>query len=341
MTSFRSYIAPLFKRFTRKTDYNIDILPCSHVTKILTSVTSDGKNNKLKANGVELIYKMEEKNKKIINICANGEVIVSAGTIGTPHILLLSGIGPKNELNEKGVECVSDIAGVGKNLQDHMMAGIRLRVPKDVPLLTEKEGKKLKNVFEYFLQGSGWLTTISCDAQLFCKSETGKRMGIKTNDLQLVVAPAGDQNDRRQERYKYHINDNIITFHGGNNMNEEDLHSLIGLVFTLHNSSIGEIKLKNNKPFEYPIIDLEYLSTEYDKQMYIDGILLMKDILNDKIYKDLGCKLIVNDEYKNDEEYWSRNEILKRLQETALTVYHPVGTCKMGNVKNDKMAVCD
>ena len=78
------------------------------------------------------------------------------------------------------------------------------------------------------------------------------------------------------------------------------------------------------------------------KDCYVDGVLLLKDILTDKVFKDLGCEMVVNkDEYKSDEQYWSRESVLKRLQNTALTCYHPVGTCKMGDIINDKMAVCD
>ena len=116
MTSFRSYIAPLFKPWTKKSDYNIDILPNSQVTKILTTKNENG--DKLRANGVELVYDRDENKKMVIKSKENnGEVILSAGAIGSPHILLLSGIGPKDELKDKQIECVADIPGVGKNLQ--------------------------------------------------------------------------------------------------------------------------------------------------------------------------------------------------------------------------------
>ena len=118
MTSFRSYIAPLFNRFTKKSAYNIDVLPNSQVTKIVSNKT-DGNN--LRADGIELVYDRDMNNKKIIKSAKNGEIIISAGAIGSPHILMLSGIGPKDELKEKNVECVADIPGVGKNLQGMFM----------------------------------------------------------------------------------------------------------------------------------------------------------------------------------------------------------------------------
>ena len=71
-------------------------------------------------------------------------------------------------------------------------------------------------------------------------------------------------------------------------------------------------------------------------------MLLLRDILTDKVFKDLGCEMVVDkNTYESDEQYWSRDNVLKRLQNTALTCYHPIGTCKMGDINNDKMAVCD
>ena len=116
MTSFRSYIAPLFTRFTGKCAYNIDVLPNSQVTRILSKKSNENENN-LRAEGIELVYNRDINNKQIIKSAKDGEIILSAGAIGSPHILMLSGIGPKDELKEKNVECIADVPGVGKNLQ--------------------------------------------------------------------------------------------------------------------------------------------------------------------------------------------------------------------------------
>ena len=68
----------------------------------------------------------------------------------------------------------------------------------------------------------------------------------------------------------------------------------------------------------------------------------MRQLFCDKTFKDLGCEMVVDKlTYENDEQYWSRQEVLKRLQATALTCYHPIGTCKTGDIANDVMAVCD
>jgi len=333
MTSFRSYIAPLYKRWTKSTDFNIDILPYSQVSKLVT--------NGKRVTAVELIYKNDVNNKKIIK--SKEEVVLSAGAIGSPHILLLSGIGPKEQLDAQNIECVADIPGIGKNLQDHMLSGIRLRVPKSLPLLTEKEGRAISTVMEYFFKGSGWLTSMTCDAQLFCKSESGKRLGIKANDLQLVACPGADEQGPSDRRNKYSVDcdENAPK----TSKDDPDYWSLMGLIFPLHPTTVGDITLKSADPMEYPIINYDYLQTQYDKDCYVDGILLLKDIFTDKVFTDLGCSMVIDQEFKqtfeSDEQFWSREAVLDRLQKRALTCYHPIGTCKMGNIDTDEMAVCD
>ena len=144
---------------------------------------------------------------------------------------------------------------------------MRLRVPKNIPLLTKKEGQSLKTIMEYLFKGSGWLTTITTDVQLFCKSESGKALGIKWNDLQLVACPGADEQDIDNQRNKYHVDVPIDT--PPIDKNDPDYWSMMGLVFPLHPTSIGDITLRNNNPLEYPVINYEYLQTDYDKVRFI------------------------------------------------------------------------
>ena len=146
---------------------------------------------------------------------------------------------------------------------DHQLNFMRLRVPKSIPLLTKSIGQSPKTVMEYFFKGTGWLTTITTDVQLFCKSESGKKLGIKWNDLQLVVCPGADEQSPDDTRNKYHINTPIDKKQI--DKNDPDYWSIMGLVFPLHPTSFGEITLRTNNPLEYPVINYEYLQTQYDK----------------------------------------------------------------------------
>ena len=143
------------------------------------------------------------------------------------------------------------------------MSHIRLRVPKNIPLLTRKEGLSIKTIMEYLFRGSGWLTTITTDVQLFCKSETGNKLGIKWNDLQLVACPGAleDTPEFRRDVFHVDISENkkeVVK-------DDPDFWSMMGMVFPLHPTSIGDITLRNNDPLEYPVINYEYLQTDYDK----------------------------------------------------------------------------
>ena len=143
------------------------------------------------------------------------------------------------------------------------MGRMRLRVPKNIPLLTRKEGMSIKTIMEYLFRGSGWLTTFTCDINLFCKSESGNKLGIKWNDLQLVACPSAYEDNPEYHRDMYHVaipeNKKAVA------KDDPDFWSMLGLVFPLHPTSIGNITLRNNNPLEHPVINYEYLQTDHDK----------------------------------------------------------------------------
>ena len=159
-------------------------------------------------------------------------------------------------------------------------------------------------------------------------------------EKQVACPGANEQDDEKLERcYNVDLNNPDRA-----KASDDDYWSFMGLIFPLHPTSFGEITLRNNNPMEHPIINYEYLQTEYDKECYVDGLLLMKRLMEDKAFKDVGSEgMVVNpNKYDGDDEkYWSREAVLDRIQTNALTCYHPVGTCKMGDIKNDVMSVCD
>jgi len=236
---------------------------------------------------------------------------------------------------------MGDAPGVGKNLQDHMFATQKMRMPRSVDLLTKDKGESLPVILEYLFKGTGWMTSFTTDTQLFCKSETGKKAGIKANDLQITFSPVAVHDPDRM-REKYHV-DMDAQSHPPPEPEDPDFWSMTGVVFPLHPTSVGEITLRSKDPLEYPRIEYEYLQTEYDKECYVDGMLLLRDIFQGSVYADMGCELVREDAKEGETEaadYWSREAVLQRLQSTALTEYHPVGTCRMGDVDKDEMVVC-
>ena len=121
----------------------------------------------------------------------------------------------------------------------------------------------MKTLMEYLFKGQGWLTSIGTDAHLFCKSEIGKELGIKWNDLQLVAVPGAFEEDSERQRSKYHLD--VPADKPGVSHNDPDYWSMIGLVFTLHPTSIGDITLIMN----IYRLNMIKLSTIY---IYIDAI---------------------------------------------------------------------
>eukprot|EP01084_Bolivina_argentea_P285419 489446_1 len=100
--------------------------------------------------------------------------------------------------------------------------------------------------------------------------------------------------------------------------------------------SVGYLKLKSNDPYVYPAIDPNYLSNDEDLETLIDGFIKIEEIIKQEPFKSLGCKIVEYEKFNSIKDY--AKYIITR---NPMTIYHPVGTCKMGNLLNDKMVVCD
>eukprot|EP01083_Nonionella_stella_P193356 714226_1 len=175
-TSYRSFIASLFND-ENEGKYNIDILPNCQVTKILTNTM----------NGTHRAEAVRIDGQYDIFIKDSGHIVVCCGAIGSPHLLMLSGIGPRKELEKHGINVVCDVAGVGKNLRDHVSQGFRVHVgPNKDTLYPGGSVQVLKQLTEYLWNGKGVLTTSGADAQIFTQSEVAKKNKSKGNDLQII-----------------------------------------------------------------------------------------------------------------------------------------------------------
>jgi choline dehydrogenase-like flavoprotein len=260
-----------------------------------------------KAVGVECI----DKDGNSFTIQADKEVLLSSGAFGSPQILLRSGVGPAEEIIKHGIDHKHELPGVGKNLQDHIDY---LSVHKYNSM--ELIGFSLKSIFykfpleilKYIFAKVGMFTSTVAEAGGFIKS----RQDIEIPDLQLHFAPA------------------MVIDHGSTSVWG---HGLSCHVCLLRPKSRGEVTLNSSDPFDDPKIDPKFLSHPDDMKDMIAGYKKMMMIMN----KDSFCKYTVNHTMRpidiNDD-----SDIEQAIREEADTVYHPVGTCKMGN---DEMAVVD
>ncbi|HXN20392.1 MAG TPA: choline dehydrogenase [Candidatus Binatus sp.] len=236
---------------------------------------------------------------------ADGETILSGGTVNSPQLLLLSGIGPADEIKKVGIRPAHDLAGVGKNLQDHVMVSVGYLCTKPVSL---SSAESVPNLLKYFLFKRGPLVSNVAEAGIFLRT----RRDLVEPDLQLLFGPA------------YYVN------HGLSPRKEH----CFGFGPTLVTpESRGEISLRSVNPLEPPAIHANYLSSEADMQVVIHGVRLSRQLAHSKAFEA----------YRGDELHPGANaqtdaEIGEFVRREAETLYHPVGTCKMGN---DSMAVVD
>ena len=261
-----------------------------------------------KAKGVECI-----SNNNSIKYFVDEEVLLCAGSINSPQILMLSGIGPQNHLVEMDIQVKQSLEGVGQNLQDHLETYVQYECKKPVTLFNEYNPIKMALTgIEWFLFKTG--------TAAYSNLETGGF--IKSNDL--VDYP----------NIQYHFFPSLVLDHGRTN---PDRHAFQAHVGPMRPTSRGEIKLKSTNPTSAPSIRFNYMQTEHDLSEMREGIRLAREIFHQKAFDEYRGKEINPGNVDSDTEL---NEFIKNKGDTA---YHPCGTCKMGkdntSVVNEKLQV--
>jgi choline dehydrogenase-like flavoprotein len=233
------------------------------------------------------------------------EVILSAGVIGSPQILLLSGIGPAAELRALGIAPVCDLPGVGKNLHDHLMAPLRFKATKDTGH-TSTPLHFFKGMIDEYLFGRGWFGKTFLEGGAFVKSAASKAVP----DIQFLSIPWAypEPNDDGPE-------DPVIS-------KEHSFTILPGLIYP---KSRGEVRLRTTDPFESPDIDPQYCADDDDMKTLVRAFEMARDIAASKpLAPYLRGEATPGPSTKTDAE------IRAAIRLYAKTIYHPVGTCKMG-----------
>jgi len=284
------YLDPAKKR------ENLEIFSNSFVEKIIF----DGK----KAIGIEVKIK-----NKINKFYAQKEIILSGGSINSPQLLMLSGIGDANHLKEKGIKVVSDLKGVGKNLQDHLETYVQqeCKTPNTLYKYTKLIPKVLAGI-QWFLSKTGPCSQSYLEAGGFAKSSSERKIpNIQFHFFPSFVIDHGLVNPK-SHGYQLHASPN-------------------------HPKSRGYIKLNSSDPYDYPKILFNYLEDEDDLRQTRECIKVARKILSQPALADHSGKEIGPGADKQSDE--QLNEYIKSNAETA---YHPCGTLKMGI---DKMSVVD
>ncbi|MBW8635615.1 choline dehydrogenase [Hoeflea sp. WL0058] len=263
-----------------------------------------------RAVGVEYLQDGETKTAH-----ADREIVVSAGTVNSPQVLLLSGIGPADEVAAHGIEPVHDLPGVGKNLQDHVDCVMSWECTKPVTLYSDLRADKLAwSMVEGMMFGRGIVTTFSYEGGAFLKSDDR----LEAPDIQLHFMPALEKT----------ANLHFPNPFKRKNPTESD-HGFTMRVGPVNPESRGEITLRSADPSDAPRIQANYLQSDHDLQTMIAGIRMTREVIAQKSFDPYrGKELAPGPEAASDAdlEAW--------LRETAMTTFHPVGTCKMGTDAN-------
>lgn len=272
---------------------------------LASKVTFDGK----RASGVLFVQDGVERHAK-----ASGEVLLSGGAINSPQLLQLSGIGEGGLLAKHGIAVISELKGVGENLRDHYVVGARYRLKKGVVSVNEqtKGLRFLGEVFKYVTQRKGLLTLSAAHIAAFIKT----RPELETPDVQYHILPATPDLEKMATT------------------GEMELEHLPGLTIApcqLRPESTGHIRIKSANPAEYPSIFANYLADPLDQQTIVDGLKWAR-----KIAQQPALAPYVDHELHPGEACVTDEQFLQYARDTGSTIYHPVGTCKMGR---DPMAV--
>ena len=215
-----------------------------------------------------------------------------------PRFLMLSGVGPAEHLRAMGIEVLVDLPGVGENLQDHLASGAAYQASQPVSLANaEKPG----NVLNYLLFKKGPLTSTIAEAGAFIKTHSD----APAPDIQFHFAPV---------------------FFRGHGFEPVPGHGFTIGPTLLHPTSRGRILLRSNDPTAHAVIHAHYFSTEEDVQVMLAGLKVAHEVAHTRAFAPFRGPELEPATWQHPD-----SEAIQIMRDSAETLYHPAGTCKMGN----------
>jgi choline dehydrogenase len=271
---------------------NLKIITQGHVKKVVIE-------NK-RATGVEVIIK-----NQVHSYTAKREVIVTAGAYGSPKILQLSGIGDPADLKAAGVEVIHSLYGVGKNLQDHCDLDIIYSIKDYISLdkLAKPGFHVIKAGAEYALFKKGPLASTAVEGGMFSNSNSNE----KTPNLQFHFLPAAG------------IEAGVIGAKPG--------YGVTINVYLVRPESRGTMRIASSDPKKAPLIDPNYLATDYDLEATVEGLRQMRESMSQPAI----AKFVTAEHLAGNAELTNKDSYIQFARNFGRTSYHPVGTCAMGN----------
>ena len=296
------------KAFLRPTCYarpNFELWSSAQVAKLLIAPASA--TSPLRCTGVQVW-----NGKSMVQATATAEVILCAGAVGSPQILQLSGLGPAQRLQSLGIAVQKDIPGVGENLQDHLQIRAVFKVQNAATLNTQVQSLwgKAKIGMEYAFKRTGPMSMAPSQLGAFTRSDP----------------------DQPYPNLEYHVQPLSLDAFG------QPLHSFNAItasVCNLNPTSRGTVHIRTPKFEDAPAIAPNYLSTDVDRKIAADSLRLTR-----RIVAQPALQKYQPEEYKPGVQFQTDAELAKLAGDIATTIFHPVGTTKMGRA-DDRMAVVD
>ncbi|RZF37891.1 hypothetical protein LSTR_LSTR009991 [Laodelphax striatellus] len=303
---------------------NIRVLTNAHVMRVLLKKGYEAKGVEYWRGGRSHIVK------------AKKGVILSAGTVATPQILMLSGIGPKKHIQSHKIKSVNNLP-VGDNLLDHVTTGLDIITLNSSSPIWHTTMTNPMYALQYFLNSEGPFTSPGCESAALIKTSLAK--ASDPPDIQIMSFPAGLSTDAGVVLRRAMGFNQVLWKKYFSNLVGRSVGSL--LVALLHPKSKGTIRLRSSNPFDPPVINPNYLKHPDDLLTLSKGMEFIEKLIKTKAMKKVNGKLN-NQPLPGCESfqfatisYWACY-----VRHMTLTAYHPVGTSKMG-LKNDPTTVVD
>ena len=297
------------KAYLRPAENRPNLTVLSNV--LVEKVELNNSSQRPRATGVKI--RRADKSSTIFK--ADQEVLLSAGAIGSPQILQLSGIGSSELLGSRNIPIRVDLRGVGENLQDHLQVRSVYQVENTVTL-NQKAGSQIGKALmglEYFFFKTGPLTMPPSQLGAFAKSNPNR----STANIEWHVQPLSLDK----------FGDPLHKFN-----------AITPSVCNLRPTSRGQVRIKSDDPEEHPTIRLNYLSTSEDEEVAVEGLRFTRRIMRAEALKKFNPV-----ELKPGAEIRTDTQLLEAARDLGTTIFHPVGTCKMGSdesaVVNDRLEV--
>ena len=288
MSSSRAYLWPIKYRS------NLTVLKKALVTKVLIKDK--------KAYGVKYL-----KSDKTHELLASREVILSAGSINSPQLLQLSGVGPKKILEQVSVPLVHDSPAVGENLQDHL--GVSYFYKSKVPTLNDELRPVLGKIYQglrYIFSRRGPLSLSVNQSGGFIRTSDN----LKKPNIQLYFSPVSYSLESPDKRAM---------------MSPDPFSAMLLGISNCSPRSRGSVHLRSSDPSSPPIIKPNYLSNESDVKDLLEGVKILR-----KLVKTESFRPVIGEEFRPGPQCQTDEQMIQHIKDTVWTVFHPSSTCRMG-----------